>query len=52
MPVTTEDLLLVRKRLADFLDVAEEITPPSAYDQLVNLLIDLDKIVIRSKKQT
>jgi hypothetical protein len=52
MSVKPEDLALIRKRLSDFIDAAEEIQPPSAYDQLVNLLIDLDKVIARSKKQT
>ena len=52
MSVKPEDLALIRKRLSDFIDAAEEIQPPSAYDQLVNLLIDLDKVIPRSKKQT
>ena len=52
MSVKPEDVALIRKRLSDFIDAAEEIQPPSAYDQLVNLLIDLDKVITRSKKQT
>ena len=52
MSVKPEDLALIRKRLSDFIDAAEEIQPSSAYDQLVNLLIDLDKVIARSKKQT
>lgn len=52
MSVKPEDLALIRKRLSDFIDAAEKIQPPSAYDQLVNLLIDLDKVITRSKKQT
>jgi hypothetical protein len=49
--VKAEDLILVRKRLADFIEIAEEIKPVSAYDKLVTLLIDLDRVITKSKKQ-
>lgn len=52
MTVKTEDLNLVRKRLADFIESAEVISPSSAYEKLVALLVDLDQAIIRSKKQT
>jgi hypothetical protein len=52
MTVKSEDLSLVRKRLADFIDSAEVIEPPGAYDKLVALLVDLDQVIIKSKKQT
>ena len=37
MTVKTEDLNLVRKRLADFIESAEVISPSSAYDKLVHV---------------
>ena len=51
MTVKSEDLISIRKALAAFIESAEEINPPNAYDKLVALLVHLDQIIIKSKKQ-
>ena len=45
-----EALAAVRSRLADFLEHAESIEPPTAYGTLVDLLVYLDKSIIQIKQ--